>query len=422
MDSASRNGPASDCPRAVGVRWLFSASGPPLRDAYVIAAQGRIQTITTRRPDLPTLDRFDCALLPGLINAHTHLEFSHLACPLGTPGQSFTDWLRVVIAQRRAEAASGHPQVIQERWQTGVQELKQCGTRWAGDIVSFDFSASRLGPFLSRVPLRLVAFRELLGLPRPRWPQLRQTAEQYIAQWQQDDRCQPGWSPHAPYTVSPEFLAGIVQRAQQLRLPLAMHLAESPEECELFRTGGGPLRDLLEAFDAWDVTAFPVPNSPEEYLRLLSAAPHALVIHGNYLDACQRQWLADHRPQMSLVYCPRTHAFFRHSTYPLLDCLARGVRIVLGTDSRATNPDLSIFEEMRYVAEHYPGVDPAAIVCMTTRWAAEALGLSAVAGTVAPGKLAEVTLVRLRQPEPADPYEALWEATPLADNPLAEAA
>lgn len=395
---------------AIGGRWIFTGVGSPLKDRYIVIARGRVEAITRHRPDVPVREHFDCAVLPGLINAHTHLEFSHRTSPFGSPGQPFVSWLAQVIASRRAERDLVTAEERHARWQAGYQELQRCGTCWAADIVTSE-TYRMVGANYpdGNLPVRCVIFRELLGLASHHWPRLSEVARDH-ADWPGwNEWLQPGWSPHAPYTVSFEFLQHLVQRAADAKLPLAMHLAESAEECQLLATGAGPLRDLLESVDAWNQAAFGAPRAPADYLSLLAKAPRVLVIHGNYLQPSDWQLLADNRDHMSLVFCPRTHAFFAHAEYPLADLLKLGVRVVLGTDSRATNPDLNVFEEMRFVAARFPAVEPSSIVRMASLWAAEALGCDEQFGSIVPGKRASLTLVRLPHPGCNDPFESLWQ-------------
>jgi cytosine/adenosine deaminase-related metal-dependent hydrolase len=190
-----------------------------------------------------------------------------------------------------------------------------------------------------------------------------------------------------------------------------MHVAESPDEMELLRSGSGPLVDLLQSLQAWDLRALSIPARPLDYLQVLANAPRALVIHGNYLDREEHAFLAEHGQRMSLVYCPRTHAYFGHARYPLADVLRAGVRVALGTDSRASNPDLSLFEEMRFVARHFPEVEPAYILRMGTAAGAEALGQDDQLGCLRPGLSTHVAVVNLPGDCPRDAFEALWQST-----------
>jgi cytosine/adenosine deaminase-related metal-dependent hydrolase len=155
----------------------------------------------------------------------------------------------------------------------------------------------------------------------------------------------------------------------------------------------GPFQELLEERSMWDAEAIPRGSRPMDYLRILAQAPRSLVIHGNYLDAAERDFLAGHADRMSLVYCPRTHAYFGHPAYSLAELLSKGVRAALGTDSRASNPDLDLLAEMRYVASAFPAVDPRVVLRMGTLMGAEALGCDAKVGSLTVGKLANVIAV-----------------------------
>jgi cytosine/adenosine deaminase-related metal-dependent hydrolase len=132
-----------------------------------------------------------------------------------------------------------------------------------------------------------------------------------------------------------------------------------------------------------------------------------LVIHGNYLDAVEFDWLQNH-PQVSVVYCPRTHAYFQHAPHPWREMLERGINVALGTDSRGSNPDLSLWREMQFLATTFPDVDPARILAMGTRRGAAALGRDSEQGTLEPGKQALLASVPLPTTPDSDPYRLLF--------------
>jgi cytosine/adenosine deaminase-related metal-dependent hydrolase len=145
----------------------------------------------------------------------------------------------------------------------------------------------------------------------------------------------------------------------------------------------------------WDAAAIPRGSRPLDYLGMLAEAPRALVIHGNFLDSEERSYLAANADRMSLVCCPRTHSYFGHPPYPLPQLLRGGVRVALGTDSRASNPDLDLLAEMRCVAQTFPTIDPRSILRMGTLAGAEALGRAADVGSITAGKLANLVAVPL---------------------------
>jgi cytosine/adenosine deaminase-related metal-dependent hydrolase len=173
-----------------------------------------------------------------------------------------------------------------------------------------------------------------------------------------------------------------------------MHLAVSHEELELLASLTGPLVELLKWRGVWRTELLQRGGRPLDYLQLLANAHRSLIIHGNYLTPEELEFLGQRRQAMSLVYCPRTHAWFGHEPYPLAAALAAGVRVAIGTDSRASNPDLRLFEELRHIARQHPAIAPEVILRMGTLAGAEALGLAEFGG-ISPGKRASLVVVAL---------------------------
>ncbi len=186
-----------------------------------------------------------------------------------------------------------------------------------------------------------------------------------------------------------------------------MHLAESREELELLNLGSGPFRDMLEAVGAWDPADKARLSCVLDYLTELARAERSLVIHGNYLDDEEIEFVADHAERMAVVYCPRTHRFFDHDSYRLADMLAAGVTLALGTDSRASNPDLCMLEEIRAAVEAHPAVSPVTILELATLGGARALGLRDRVGTLETGKRADLVAVQVVSARGDDPVELL---------------
>jgi aminodeoxyfutalosine deaminase len=375
-------------------RVVFPVDRPPIEHGLVTIDGERIVAVSQEAEGETVHDLGDVALLPGLVNAHTHLEFSDLREPLGRPGISLVDWIRLVIAERgRSDQSRESNRLL------GMIESRERGVTTIADITTSADTDSYFD---------IIHFYEVIGFSRARAESAMQCLVDRIG-FRQPLRpgIQQGISPHAPYTVSPKLLKELVLRARQHDLPLAMHVAESPDELEFLRDGTGPFRDLLEERSMWDDCAVPRGSRPLDYLRMLCDAPRALVIHGNYLDAEERVFLAEQADRMSLIFCPRTHAYFFHAPYPLSELLVTGVRVALGTDSRASNPDLDLLAEMRHVARTYPTVYPQQIVEMGTRSAAEALGRSYDVGSLSPGKLANLIAVPLPDDARGTPNELL---------------
>jgi cytosine/adenosine deaminase-related metal-dependent hydrolase len=330
-------------------------------------------------------DLGDVVLLPGLVNAHTHLEFGGLTSPLGEPGMSLPAWIRLVIAERTRGDRDAAREI-----DAGLRESVAAGVTTIGEIAA--------GGAAAGAPA--VVFHEAIGFSRQRVDSVIADVERRLA----TGPAGAGVSPHAPYTVHPRLVERLVQMASARGAPVAMHLAESREELELLATGGGPFRELLEERSMWDGAAIARGSRPLDYLRLLAAAPRAVVIHGNYLAADEIEFIGQRRESMSVAFCPRTHAYFGHSAYPLAAMLDAGARVVLGTDSRASNPDLSLLGELRFAARKCPEVSPETWMRMSTLEGATALGVGDEVGSLKVGKRADLLAVRW---EGGDPYESL---------------
>ena len=374
----------------VRAQWCFPVDQPGWENAWLTIRDGKILERGKGHPGRTHIDLGDVAILPGLINPHTHLEFSDLKAPLGTPGTPFPDWVSDVIRWRRGQVSD--PTVARamktRAIQTGIAESYRNGVYAIGEIASppwQDFQYSH-----SLLPIRL--FHEFLGL----------TPDRSEAAWScYADRCeavvppvasgyqqlQLGVSPHAPYTVRLEDVARLGSKAAEQHQPLAMHLAESPEEMEMVDRGSGGFVDMLQSVDAWDPTALGSQPSIRAYLKAVLSSPvkQFLVVHGNFLRREDLELLQQFKDRATVIYCPRTHTYFGHSAYPLQPLLSRGIPVALGTDSRASNPDLSLWRDAQSVAGQFPDIPGDQILRMVTENGARALMLENGVGTLKTG-------------------------------------
>jgi cytosine/adenosine deaminase-related metal-dependent hydrolase len=379
-------------------RWVFPVDQPPIEGGVVELIGDSIAAVRSYRTDDRVTDLGDVALLPGLINAHTHLEFSDLQEPLGTPQMPFSDWIPLVIKCRRAQTGDGQIRAVQK----GVQQSAAGGVSLLGEIATCDAAGA------APQAIHQVIFRELLGLSKERIEPLWQCALAHVS-------CKPNGqtlalSPHATYTVHPELLHRVCQLSGERDFPVAMHVAESLDEIELLQSGSGRLVEVLDSLNAFPRNVIARGSRPLTYLQSLSQAARALVIHGNYLAADEVAYLGERSDWMSVVYCPRTHAYFNAGNYPLAEMLAANVNVCLGTDSRASNPDLNLFEEMRFVTEQHPQVTPEGVLHLGTQAGADALGLGNRFGSISPGKSARLAVVQLQSITASDPHELLFAA------------
>ncbi len=211
--------------------------------------------------------------------------------------------------------------------------------------------------------------------------------------------------------MSPQLLERVIELAKAQHLPVAMHLAESKAELELLDKIEGPFVPLLQKLGAWFPESYRMGMRPLDYLQKLSRLPRVLVIHGNYLAPDELDFISHHNTRFSVVYCPRTHQFFGHDPYPLEQMLELGINVALGTDSRASNPDLDLLHEMKAVRAAFPEISPRRIVEMATLGGATALGLQQKLGSLKPGKRAVFSVVAVADASLKDAYAAIFNAS-----------
>lgn len=365
-------------------RWIFPVGDPPIPEGVIAIEEGVIAHLGSD-PEPDALDLGNVAIIPGLVNAHTHLEFSDLDDPLGPP-VPFADWIRSVIAWRRNNSQTG-PAI-----RHGLDEVRRSGTTLLGEIATQTASGE--------LPegAAAVLFREVLGLDESAIKRHMSLLAEHFAACDARRLC-AGISPHAPYSVPPELLRWTIDLAIDNHAPVAMHLAETREELQLLKDGNGPLVELFRRMGIWREGTIPAGTTLGDYLAMLAEAPRALIIHGNYLTSAQMDFIAA-QPHMSVVYCPRTHAYFGHEPHPWRELMARGINVALGTDSRASNPDLNLWNEVLFLRQGFPDVPAALLLKLATRGGAIALGCAESAGRLQSGRPADLAVVSL--PETPD--------------------
>jgi len=387
--------------QALKARCVFPVTSEPIPNGLVTIQGERIVAVGRETPAGHVHDLGNVAIVPGLVNAHTHLEFSDLSEPLGRPGIAMTDWVGEVMRYRRGAGYDPREAVA-----AGLRESVICGTALLGEIAQPDSPTS----LFETAPTATTVFLELIAPTADRVDPAIELARRHLESAGPSGRWLPGLSPHAPYSVHPRLLRHVAELSQHGRFPIAFHLAESREEMELLGRGTGPFRDFLQRLGAWDAGAFPGGRRPLDYLRELAAAHRALVIHGNYLDDEEIAFLAARADRMAVVYCPRTHAHFGHAGYPLTKLLQSGATVALGTDSRASSPDLSVLAEMRLVARKHASIRPDTVLQLGTILGARALGRDHVLGSLQPGKHADLAAVALPDRDAPDPHELLFDS------------
>lgn len=379
-------------------RWIFPVSGPPIENGLLEINAGLIESVEplAGRSCPDAVDLGNSAILPALVNAHAHLEFSDLCEPIQPPAP-FADWIRNLMAHRRSRTESTSSLTAR-----GAEQSARLGTSIVGDIVTGLWGTDAVTPTGSRI----VAFRELIGLlPRQYDEQLR-LARNHISLCRESDVL-PALSPHASYSVAPELFHSLVKLAIDESVPLCIHLSETRAELELLATGTGELVEMLRHFGVWRDDLIPRGTAPLDFLKPLADLPSASIAHGNYLSDQEIQFLSCH-PNITTIYCPRTHRFFGHDVHPWQRLLDAGASVAIGTDGRSSNPDYSLWAEVRFLDRLSSGSARPSLLELATGNGAAALGIT-TSGSLQSGHQPAPTLIRFGKGASNDPWELLFE-------------
>lgn len=361
--------------------WVLPIARPPIAGGTVTVDGDRIVGVGEFAGG-PVEDLGNVAILPGLVNAHTHLELSWMRGQV-PPGTSMPQWASRLMALRRT-VSSEPPEPIVD----AIAEARASGTCLVGDVTN---TFATFEPLLDS-DLSAVLFRELLGFSAPDPEGLVKQVSEQIADLTPVEWLRPCLVPHAPYSVSPGLLQAIA-RASRGR-PFSIHLGESAQEVEFLQEGTGEWRVLLEALNVWNPSWTPPACGPVEYLQRLGLVDANLVaVHGVQFTDGDLSRLAS--AGATVVACPRSNTWTGAGDPPVERFYASGVRVAVGTDSLASVENLNLFAELAAVRRLAPGVSAGRLLESATRAGATALGFQADFGSIEPGKRAQLLAVRL---------------------------
>jgi cytosine/adenosine deaminase-related metal-dependent hydrolase len=375
-------------------RWVLPIVRPPIEDGAVVVEHGRITSVgrwrvLSRVEAGEVIDLGAVALLPGLINAHCHLDYTDMAGKI-PPLRLFSDWIKTITLLKAEWTQADYAR----SWLHGAGMLLRSGTTTVADVEV----VPALLPELWRItPLRVFSFLEMTGVRSRRDPvAILQESLQRIDSLA-GHRGIAGLSPHAPYSTTPALLRLCAREARRRRLRVTTHVAESALEFEMFRRGRGPMYDWLRRNER-DMSDCGQGSPVQQLERCGLLRSNLLAVHVNYLARGDADLLA--RRRVSVAHCPRSHAYFGHDPFPLARLVRAGVNVSLGTDSLATTlkyrgrpVELTLFAEMRTLLARNPSLDPRQVLEMATVNGARALGLQGRAGRLSSGAFADLIAV-----------------------------
>jgi cytosine/adenosine deaminase-related metal-dependent hydrolase len=402
----------------IRARTVVTMNGAPIENGAVAVSGNRIVDVGAfdeikARNAGNHLDLAAKVLLPGLINAHCHLDYTCLRGKI-PPQDSFTDWIRAINAEKSELSPKDYLASIND----GLQEAKRFGTTAIANLTAFPESISQIRP-----PIRTWWFAELIDIRAPeradefvdstidalrssmacadtsasatgrirRGEPSKRSRSRRIAALQK-----PRWglAPHAMFTASKHLFRRCEEIAQKNDILLTTHLAESREEMEMFRDASGPLYEFIKSIgrpmnDCGNETPL------ELFIGALGdrALPEWIVVHLNELTESDFDLLERSNPKFQIVHCPRSHNYFGHSPFAFERLRSLGFNVCLGTDSLASNQTLSLFDEMRHFQKNFPNISPNEILKLATVNPARALRYENALGQIRPGFRADLIAV-----------------------------
>ncbi|NOR22805.1 MAG: amidohydrolase family protein [Desulforhopalus sp.] len=369
----------------ISAPWIVPIDIPVIQDGGIVVADGRIIDIGKRDdlvrsyPQSPETS-YSCVLMPGLVNAHMHLELSHLQNSIEPlPNQKFTDWIDALITLRATNEYSREK--IVETFTAALHDQYNSGVVLIGDTGNEDYEElRRLGDDFQPKVLRML---EHLG---PNREACRIALEKLT---QLDTRISV--TGHAPYSTAPELLLEIKTRCNQLQHIFSIHTCESREEREFLRTGSGCFRDFLEKKNSWDgvfsfsESGFAGTIEYFDHLGLLD--DKTLLVHCVHVSESELPLIKERGARICL--CPGSNKFLDVGLAPVEQMVALGLLPALGSDSPASNKVTDIWREMQLLVKSHPNLEHSAILAMATLGGAKALRHEADVGCLSVGKKAK---------------------------------
>ncbi|MDB5049586.1 MAG: ssnA [Fibrobacteres bacterium] len=376
--------------------------GPPIAGGCVrvsgdrVVQTGTLQELGPEAAGDTLRDIPDAVIMPGLINAHCHLELG-MARGMLPRCEAFPMW----VSRLRKSLDGAGPLQYREAARLGALECLKHGTTTVVDVGNTGESLAEL----AGIPIRSYPHLELIGLdPEVAAQRVSAALERLAGLPPATQRYHPGVTCHAPYSCSPELLRKVAETAGLRAGPYTLHVAESAEETAMFREGRGALFEFCRRIHPG--LRMQQRESPVSFLNRNGLIPKgSLFAHCNHVDAEDIRILAE--TETSVVHCPRSRAFFNHGGFPLELLRRAGVNLCLGTDSLASNEGLSLFDEMAEFHREHPAVPSREILAMATVNAAKALGLAGALGCLRPGAQADFIAIEMRHHPEYDLYEEI---------------
>lgn len=383
-------------------RYLLKDASTVIDNGAVLIDNGKVKFAgsandISNRESCQIIDLGNSAIVPGFVNTHTHLDLTHLHNIIKYNGD-FTDWIRQLVDAKKEWTESEYLSSIR----SGIKSSLESGTTTVADITRNGLALEEL----QKSKIRKSLFYELIDFNPDSTESTIDNFKNMIRKVKRDDLLSIGIFPHAPYTVSEELYRRSKAVAEESGFSIATHISETIDEAHFLTRGTGKFISLLRDFDMlkeWK----PPGLKPVNYLKNIGFLENGcILVHCNYLKGEEVDHIEE--SNSTIVFCPRSHKYFRHKDHPSYKLGNRDINVALGTDSLASNDSLSILDEMKYIYTQHKTSKPQDILCMGTIAGATALRLNDKIGKLEEGYDADIAVVDIKKETVTNIYDGIF--------------
>jgi len=383
-------------------RYLLKDPSSIIDDGAVLIDDGKVKfagcanDISSHEP-CQIIDLGNSAIVPGFVNTHTHLDLTHLHNFIKYNGD-FTDWIRQLINAKKEWTESEYLSSIR----SGIKSSLESGTTTVADVTRNGLALEEL----QKSNIRKALFYELIDFNPDSTDSTIDNFKEMIGNVKHDDLLSVGIFPHAPYTVSEELYRKSKTVSEESGLSIATHISETIDESNFLTRGAGNFVSLLRNFDMLNDWK-PPGLRPVNYMKNIGFLENGcILVHCNYLTGDEVDHIEE--SNSTIVFCPRSHKYFRHKDHPFYKLGNRDINIALGTDSLASNDSLSILDEMKYIYTQHKNIKPQNILYMGTIAGATALRLNNKIGKLEAGYDADIAVIDIKKEMVSNIYDGIF--------------
>ena len=383
-------------------RYLLKDPSTVIDDGAVLIDDGKVKFAgcandISSHESCQIVDLGNSAIVPGFVNTHTHLDLTHLHNFIKYNGD-YTEWIRQLVNAKKEWTESEYLSSIR----SGIKSSLESGTTTVADITRNGLALEEL----QKSNIRKTLFYELIDFNPDSAESTIDNFKNIIGNVKQNDLLSIGIFPHAPYTVSEELYRISKTVSDELGLSIATHISETIDEANFLTRGAGNFVSLLKDFDMlkdWK----PPGLRPVNYMKNIGFLENGcILVHCNYLKGEEVDHIEE--SNSTIVFCPRSHKYFRHKDHPFYMLGNRDINVALGTDSLASNDSLSILDEMKYIYTQHKTSKPQDILYMGTIAGATALRLDNKIGKLEEGYDADIAVIDVKQEAVTNIYNGIF--------------